>query len=436
MRGAALENVFNRQWERRYPMRHHPVQAALMGAVDRGIRFPLVPAGRRSGKTELAKRFLTSRVMEHPGQYFAAAPTREQAKKIWWQDLKDLTLSVAHKRRPNESELIIYPDGSELHVIGLDRPERFEGVPWLGGIVDEIANTKSTAVAENIMPALNTVDPRRPDYRAWTWFIGVPDGLNHYHDMVLSASGNPDFEVFTWHSADILPPDVIASARASMSPRQFRQEYEATFEGASGRIYEDYSDANHTTETIQPHERLLWAHDFNFTPMSSAILVKRGRQYFALDEIILESATARQSALEFVERYREHANKSVVVYGDPAGKAGEKHGHRSDYTDIEDVLRRAGWQVHRNVASAAPPIKDRQNALRSLVMTADGQRSLFVNPKNARWCNMALLTTQVLPGSSYQEDQRNKYQHVSTALGYLAHIERNQTGGGFVQGMI
>lgn len=49
---------------------------------------------------------------------------------------------------------------------------------------------------------------------------------------------------------------------------------------------------------------------------------------------------------------------------------------------------------------------------------------------------MALLTTQVLPGSSYQEDQRNKYQHVSTALGYLAHIERNQTGGGFVQGMI
>ena len=418
-------------------MRHHPVQADLMAAVGRGIRFPVVPAGRRSGKTRLAKLFIARNAMRTPGLYFAAAPTREQAKKIWWQDLKDLTLSCTHRRRPNESDLIIYlPGGSELHVIGLDRPERIEGVPWLGGVVDEIADCKATAVPEHIMPALNTVDPRRPDYRAWCWFIGVPDGLNHYHDMVLSAKTHPDYAVFTWPSSDILPPDMIASARASMSPRQFRQEYEATFEGASGRIYEDYSDANHTAETIQPHERLLWAHDFNFTPMSSAIVVKRGSQYFALDEIVLESATARQSALEFVERYRDHANKSVIIYGDPAGKAGEKHGHRSDYSDIEDVLRRAGWQAQRNVASAAPPIRDRQNALRAMVMTADGNRSIFVNPITAKWCNMALLTTQVLPGSSYQEDQRNKYQHISTALGYLAHRERNQTGGGLVQGMI
>ena len=57
-----------------------------------------------------------------PGQYFAAAPTHNQAKKIFWQDLKALTLSVTHSKRPSESDLIIYMgNGSEIHVIGLDK---------------------------------------------------------------------------------------------------------------------------------------------------------------------------------------------------------------------------------------------------------------------------------------------------------------------------
>ena len=89
---------------------------------------------------------------------------------------------------PAETPAIIYlPNGSELHVIGLDRPERFEGIPWLGGVVDEIANCKPTAINENILPALDTEDPRRPGYKAWGWFIGVPEGFNHFYDMARLA---------------------------------------------------------------------------------------------------------------------------------------------------------------------------------------------------------------------------------------------------------
>ena len=426
-----------RQLERFYPLRPHPVQQALMTARERGTRFCVVPAGRRSGKTEIAKRMLRKSVMQMEGPFYAAAPTREQAKKIWWKDLKDLTLSSIHPKQPNESELIIYlPNGSELHVIGLDRPERFEGIPWLGGVVDEIANCKPTAINENILPALDTEDPRRPGYKAWGWFIGVPEGFNHFHDMVRLAPSLDGWEVFHWKSAEILSPETVAAARARMSAREFRQEYEASFEGSTGRIYEDYSADNHAAETIQPHERLLWAHDFNYTPLSSCISVRRGESFYVLDEIVLESAVARQSAMEFVEKFSAHQNKSVVVYGDPAGRAGEKHGHQSSYTEIETVLRQHGWSVVRNVSAAAPLIKDRQNALRYMIKAADGSVRLYVNPARAPWSDKALATTQFKAGSAYQEDQSNKYQHMSTAIGYMAHRERNKRGGGIADGVL
>ncbi len=414
--------ILKRQLDRWYPLKDHPVQLALVKAVSEGIRFPLVPAGRRSGKTERFKRFLTKYATMVEGQYFAAAPTHNQAKKIFWQDLKDFTLSSTHKRRPSESDLIIFlPNGSEIHVIGLDTPQRIEGIPWKGGGIDEIADIKEGAWEENILPALNTVNPLYPDYRAWCWLLGVPDGLNHYYDLCSAADAglDPSMKVFHWKSSEILPPDIIESAKRMMSDKQYRQEYEASFETASGKIYENYSKENHTSEKILEHEQLHWMHDQNFTPLSSAIGVIRGEALFLLDEIVLTSAISQQSAEEFVERYKNHKNKTVVIYGDPAGRAGEKHGHASDYVDIEGVLKKNHWSFVRKVKLAAPAIKDRQNAVRARIKNAAGDIRLYVNPIMASWCDKGLATVQLMHGSTFQEDQKNQYQHITTAIGYM-----------------
>src|SRR5574337_37059 len=93
--------LLDRQLARWYALKEHAVQLALINAVPSGIRFPLVPAGRRSGKTERFKRFLVKQASAVSGQYFAAAPTHDQAKKIFWDDLKAFSLSVAHTKRPS-----------------------------------------------------------------------------------------------------------------------------------------------------------------------------------------------------------------------------------------------------------------------------------------------------------------------------------------------
>lgn len=351
-----------------------------------------------------------------------------------------LTLSAKHPKSPSESELKIFlPNGTEIHVIGLDQPQRIEGIEWTGGVIDEIADVKEASIQENIMPALNTVNPTRPHYRAWCWWIGVPDGLNHYYDMAEYArtKNDPLWSYHHWKSSEILPPDVIEQAKRTMGRRQYLQEYEASFETASGRIYDDYECAvgrrNYTDRVLRTTDAIHWMHDQNFTPLSSAIaVVEEGRKVFLVDEIVLESAISKQSALEFIEKFRHHINKTVFIYGDPAGRAGEKHGHKSDYTDIEDILRINGWKFERRVRLAAPSIRDRQNSVRAKILNAAEETTLFVNPETAPWCHKGLATVQLKEGSSYQEDQKNVYQHITTAIGYFSdwHWPAGKSKGG------
>lgn len=386
----------------------------------------VVPAGRRSGKSERGKRYLARQAMRVKHRYFAGAPTHDQAKRIFWEDLKLLTFAYAlGENYISEGELKIWlPNGSTIQVLGFDKPQRFEGEPWGGGLIDEFGNLKPGAWEENISPALDTLDPRMPDYLAWVWLMGVPEGLNFYFDISEYArtSGNPNWRNYHWKSADILTPAQIEEAKRTRSLRQFKQEYEASFEGASGRIYEDYSDANLTSETIGSAEQLHWMHDFNYTPMSSAIAVLRAGRQYVLDEIILTSAVARQAAIEFVERYQNHTHRHVMLYGDPAGKAGEKHGQVSNYTEIEKVLRASGWTVTRKVKAAAPAIRDRQNAVRARICNAAGDRTLFCNPSRAKYAHKGLQTVQLMKGSAFIE-QPSEFQHVTTAIGYWIDYE-------------
>ena len=420
MSKAVLETLHQKELARWYKLKDHPVQLSL---INDSVRFKVVPAGRRSGKTERAKRFVAREAMRNPGsQYFLASPTREQTKRIFWADMKLFCFAKAlGKRAISESDLIItLPNASTISLIGLDKPERFEGVPWDGGVIDEVDELKSDAWPLNISPALDTVNPLKPDHRAWCWLIGVPDGLELLYDRAeyAKAANDPSWRLYHWKSSEILPPDVIEAAKKRMSAKQYRQEYDASFETVTGRIYEDYGKDNLTNETIAPHEQLLWTHDFNYTPLSSGIAVNRGDDLYFLDEIVLESAVSRQSALEFCDKFKDHGNKNVIIFGDPSGKAGEKHGHASDYTEIEDELRRNGWKMTRRVKIQAPAIKDRQNSVRRKIKTAYGEVSLYVNPDKAKYCHEGLSRVAVKKGSTFLEED-SEFQHITTAIGYL-----------------
>ena len=163
------------------PLKEHPVQVAAYRSTK---RFNIIPAGRRSGKTEIIGkrkqilRFMLCHDRRYPQfhshyedpKYFIGAPTRDQVKRIYWNDVKSLVPVAFLAKPPNESNLILTgKNGAELHLLGLDKPERIEGSPWDHGVVDEIGNVKKNAWQANIRPALS-------DRKGGCDFIGVPEG--------------------------------------------------------------------------------------------------------------------------------------------------------------------------------------------------------------------------------------------------------------------
>ncbi|MBI5492014.1 MAG: hypothetical protein HY893_03680 [Deltaproteobacteria bacterium] len=379
-------------------------------------RFAVVPAGRRSGKTELAKRKL---VMELPkkrpwadARYFAAAPTRDQAKRIFWKDIKALT-PPGWIRKTSETDLCITTKfGSELWVVGLDKPQRIEGTPWDGGVLDEYANMRVEAWSENIRPALS-------DRMGWCWFIGVPEGLNHYKDLFdYAVSGaDPDWGAYTWKSSEILPAGELASARRVLDPRTFRQEYEASFEGAAGRAYYAYDRKRHERGSIEINQSLpvIICCDFNVDPCVWEVAQTDGRTVWVIDEVFLRNTNTMEMGREALSRYGSH-RAGAIVYGDAAGMNRSTAG-KSDYA----LLYELGFRDQR-IKKANPKVKDRVNALNAMLENTVGEARLFHHPGCAA-LRKDLDAVEWKEGASEVDKSNGLLTHAADALGYFIEYE-------------
>lgn len=412
-----------------YPLRSHPVQERL---VRSEARFRVVPAGRRSGKTERAKRHLVTEALNETGwddpRFFLAAPTRDQAKAIFWQDLKALLpkWSVDVVR---DGELYVrLVTGAEIWVIGLDKPQRMEGRPWNGGIIDEVANVKSGAWPENIRPALS-------DRRGWCWLIGVPEGRGDYYDMWKRAiSGeDPDWEGFTWPSSDILPPDEIASAKRDLDPLTFAQEYEASFVNFEGQAYYPFNETTHAKRLVyDPRGTLIICLDFNVDP-GIAVIAQEQKLPNGADGtgVIGEVYIPRNSntpavCRKIVEDWHQHQGR-VVCYGDASGGArGTAQTQGSDWAlvkrDLGAVFRD---RFFLRVPPANPAERARVNAMNTRLKSGDGTIRLMVDPVKAPNVVKDLEGVRLLKGGSGEIDKRvdPMLTHLTDALGYYVEKE-------------
>jgi hypothetical protein len=398
-----MRDIPNRTWTARWtPLRPHAEQLRLWNDEH---RFKIVPAGRRSGKTELAKRRLVEHLFRKtchgkPGRYFAAAPTRDQAKRIFWQDLLDL-IKPDWRAVVSVSQLMIRtPRGAELWVIGLDKPMRMEGVSWDGGVIDEYADCKPGTFDAHIRPAL-------ADRRGWLWLIGVPDvegpaqvEYERFYDVAIK-NDDPEWAAFHWASADILPPEEIASAKRRMDPRLFEQEMLGRFILAGGRAFPDFDPKVHVKAIeYDPALPLCWSLDFNINPMCSGIIQHHAGQVRVLDELVLPQSKTDAAVDAFLERieHRGWSAEQLHVYGDATGSARDSTSGTSDWLIVKNRLKtlKPTFKMPR----ANPPIKATINAVNARLKSADGVVSLVIHPRcsqligdfrNALWPSPTLL---------------------------------------------
>jgi hypothetical protein len=405
------------------PLKHHDVQQALWNST---ARFIVNPAGRRSGKTELAKRRAFRKAatcqVEGGGRFLFGAPTREQAKRIYWKDLKRMCPDWMRKGPPNETELTItLITDTLIGVVGMDKPERVEGDPIDGIVLDEFANMKPHTWDAHVRPALST-----PGRLGWAMLIGVPEGRNHYWQMRNKAlerakKPNSEWAVFTWKSADILQPEEVQSAREDMDTLTFQQEYEADFINFAGAVYYTFNRDVHCVPThYDPRLPLVFCFDFNISPGIAVVLQEQARGTCVIGEVWIPKNSNTPAVCNKLKKDWGNHTGEIHLYGDATGGAG---GTAKIMGSDWELIKRAFPNADVFVKRANPRERERVNAVNTRLLTGIGTKRLFIS--NAPHLVEDFEGTRLLEGGSGEIDKKATplLTHMTDALGY--YIEYN-----------
>ena len=216
---------------------------------QRSKRWAVVVAHRRAGKTVSVCADLVIGALETalPSPKFAyLAPLRDQAKKVAWQYLKDLSEPYWAKK-PNEAELKIELKSrggvATIYVGGADSPDSLRGLYFDGVALDEVGDMRPSTWYSVLRPALS-------DRRGWAIFMGTPKGRNMFWNLREEARLNPKTHLLIELPASktgIIHPDELRDAQAQMTTEAYAIEYECSFDASIpgayfardiGKIYE------------------------------------------------------------------------------------------------------------------------------------------------------------------------------------------------------
>ncbi len=408
------------------PLRHHEQQQALLHSP---YRFNVVPAGRRSGKTEITKRKLVIKALEFTafpdGQFIASAPTHMQAKKLFWDDLKQM-VPLDFVTGISETELAItLITGAQIRVVGLDKPQRVEGSPvdWI--TLDEFDDMRADVWQQHIRPALST-----EGREGGADFIGVPEGRKHFYDLYKYARADKtgEWQALTWFSADILSPAEIESARNSLDELTFKQEYEASFVTFEGRAYYTFDEKLHVRKDLSYDDEapLIFCFDFNNAPGVAVVAQEMRVRGEDVTGIIGEVHIPRNSTTPLVcnrllKDWSGHRGR-VHLYGDATGGAKTSSSVAgSDWDLVKDYLHpvfqnRLKWYVPRaNGAERA-----RVNAVNSRLKSIDEMVRLIIDPARAPNLIKDFEGVRTVKGGSGEIDKKadKRLTHLTDAIGY------------------
>lgn len=206
-------------------------------------RFAASVCHRRAGKTvarinRLIKSAVCITRTQPPGRFGYVAPFRNQAKRIAWQYLKYYAAPLFEVGgKPNEGDLTITMphNGATIELFGADNADSMRGIYFDGIVVDEAQGIPRHVLTQIILPCL-------ADYEGWLDCSGTPKGwANLLGELVKMARDDPDswfLQVLRASETGIISTDELRRLKALMSPNEYEQEFECSFDAAiTGAVY-------------------------------------------------------------------------------------------------------------------------------------------------------------------------------------------------------
>lgn len=379
-------------------------------------RYRVLVAGRRFGKTNLARTEII-RAARGSGKklIWYVAPTFSMAREIMWDELID-ALPRSWIKKTHETRLEIrLVNGTVIQLKGADRPDtlRGRGVNFI--IMDEFQDFRPEVWEKVLYPTLTTTKGRM-------LCIGTPKSYNHFFDLYTMGQIEKNRLSGQWYSwqfptimSPFFPPSEIEHARNHMDPKSFKQEFEASFESMSGRVYYAFDRKEHVGDyPFNPKLPIIVGQDFNVDPMSSAIMqIQPNGEVWIVDEIHMPSSNAMEVCEELDRKYFRQKGM-ITIYPDPAGANRSSSRGESDL----DVFRQRGYRklIYKR---KHPLISDRVATVNSMLKTADGTIRLRVN----KGCNKVIesLEQTIYKAGTPMVDKSQGTEHMADAIGYPIH---------------
>lgn len=187
-------------------------------------------AHRRAGKTVACIQKLVMKSLQSGKtrpRYAYIAPLLKQAKAVAWDYLRDYASKIPGAEI-NVSELRVdFPGGAQIRLYGADNPDGLRGIYLDGVVLDEAADMSPRIFPEILRPAL-------ADRGGWCVWIGTPKGMNEFHELWNRAKDDDGYYALMLRASEtgLIDPVELKAARREMTPAQYDQEFECSFQAA------------------------------------------------------------------------------------------------------------------------------------------------------------------------------------------------------------
>ena len=325
---------------------------------------------------------------------------------------------VDFELRKSDGELTITSADSTILLRSLEEPEHLRGtnLAWFG--IDELSYARQEGWLRLEARLRDPKATKLCGFGVWT-----PQGHDWIYKRFIHqpVTGYECVRAQPFENRFLLDktPDYYERLESSYDPRFYRQEALGEYlNSRADRVYHCFDTAIHVApQRYEPGQPLLWALDFNVSPMSSVVLQWRGERLAVIDEIVLERATTEEACMEFENRYKGHTGQ-VEIYGDASGRNMHTTG-MNDYVTVQNCLTSAGFRkVKFCIRASNPAVLSRVRKVNALLTNAMGEVRLELDPR-CKELIRDLEEVMYKPDSGVIDKVRDpKRTHASDALGY------------------
>lgn len=470
----------------------HPKQKEIF---DDPSQFKVVSAGRGFGKSILLIEsciYASLLTKVRDAKAWIVAPNDEAVRDIYWYDLIN---RLKYLHRITNKEVFLYASEkkkkiyvrnasgghTEISLKSAEAPNTLIGVSLIFLGIDEMWKISRKIWTQHLEPTL------RRGLKGELFVISTPNGHDYFHELWQFGSKqspryNKKWKSWQCKTTDnpLYPVEYIEEARLTMAPWEFEQQYNASFDTATGRVYIRYNFNDNVRKNIPLEHNLPLnlTFDFNVSPMTCSVAqVRPGNpEYISIrnkrDEIIKQIKDNRKKlkaenkldglqqeltllkskiitikdkeqdeVVYFLKCFKENninvemfcelivswlkkeswTNK-ILIYGDSNGGSRNVTSDKTAWQIIRNAF--SDFETYHEYPAKNPDPMDRINAVNRLLRNSDGEIGIYIDEDNCKPIIEDLNQVDFKEGTNEINKtklERMGLNHTIEGVGYFVH---------------